>query len=133
MMRPACLIFFFLLSQIAFSAAKPHTITFGKWTTVEWFVGHDEAQSIGLKIRPLYVDSHLKEYTFGAPHEITDRLFVVRRAFRLNDTLPADKIPRWRWERGGWLLVDRAAAHITTISLPEFDVYYSVASWYRDY
>jgi hypothetical protein len=30
-------------------------------------------------------------------------------------------------------MVDRSAAHITKISLPEFDSYYSVASWYRDY
>jgi hypothetical protein len=37
------------------------------------------------------------------------------------------------WQRGGWLLVDRMTAHVSAISYPEFDSYYSVASWYRDY
>ena len=71
----------------------------------------------------------------GAPHEITERLFVVRRAFRVNDTLPGDEAaaPGWVWQRGGWLLVDRLTGHISAIALPEFDPYYSVASWYRDY
>ncbi len=40
---------------------------------------------------------------------------------------------RWVWQRGGWLLVDRMTGHVSAISLPEFDSYYSVASWYRDY
>jgi len=36
---------------------------------------------LDLKVRPLFVDTRLKEYTTGTPHELTDRLFVVRRAF----------------------------------------------------
>ena len=53
--------------------------------------------------RGLYVDTRLKEYTTGVPHEGTDRLVVVRRVFRLNDTLPDETgpTPRWQWERGG--------------------------------
>src|SRR4029077_3198727 len=69
-----------------------------------------------------------------ATHEITDRLFVVRRAFRINDSLPQESTspPHWQWQRGGWLLVDRLTGHISPITLPEFDVLYSAASWYRD-
>jgi hypothetical protein len=60
---------------------------------------------------------------------------VVRRAFRVNDSLPGEPaVPsRWLWQRGGWLLVDRMTGHISAITLPEFDSCYSVASWYRDY
>ena len=66
---------------------------------------------------------------------MTDRLIVVRRAFRLNDALPeeATSIPNWRWQRGGWLLVDRITGHVSPINLPEFDAFYSKAAWYRDY
>jgi hypothetical protein len=38
-----------------------------------------------------------------------------------------------QWQRGGWLLVDRLTGHVSSINLPEFDVFYSAASWYRDY
>jgi hypothetical protein len=48
---------------------------------------------------------------------------------------PRNPPPRrhWHWQRGGWLLVDRSADHITPINLPDFDPLYSVASGYRDY
>jgi hypothetical protein len=123
------------LSSVALSAPKPHTVAFGKWTTIKWMIGPVEDQPIDLKIRPLVIDGHIKEYSVGTPHDITEQQFVVRRAFRLNDALPDDKTPQthWRWERGGWLLVDRVSAHVTQINLPEFDSYSSVASWYRDY
>lgn len=88
---------------------------------------------LDLKVRPLFVDTRLKEYTTGNPHELTDRLFVVRRAFRINDALPAENAARWQWQRGGWLLVDRLTGRISQLNLPEFDPYYSTASWYRDY
>ena len=76
-----------------------------------------------------------KNLLSGPPHDITERLFVVRRVFRLNDALPEDKATpsHWRWERGGWLLVDRISTHISQVYLPDFDSYSSVASWYRDY
>lgn len=126
---------FVLLAPAALAATKPHAVAFGKWTTVQWMVGPDEDQPLDLKIRPLLVDGRVKEYTLALPHEITERLFVVRRAFRQNDALPDDKVApsHWRWERGGWLLVDRVSTHITQISLPEFDSYSSMATWYRDY
>ena len=124
-----------LLPAIAAAATKPHVISFGKWTSVKWFAGPNENQAIDLKVRPLFVDAHLKEFALGLPHDVTDRLFVVRRAFKLNDALPEDanSTPHWRWERGGWLLVDRVSGHVSQIALPEFDPYYSAASWYRDY
>jgi len=117
----------------AFAAPKAHVIAFGKWTAVKWYAGPEKP--LDVRIRPLFVDTRLKEYTTGAPHDITDRLFVVRRMFRLNDALPAEAntSQRWVWERGGWLLVDRVSGRIAQINLPEFDPFYSTASWYRDY
>jgi hypothetical protein len=66
------------------------------------------------------------------PHEVTDRLFVIRRAYRLNDNLPPETgVPRWQWQRGGWLMVDRVTGRVSQVALPEFDAFYSAASWYR--
>jgi hypothetical protein len=124
-----------LFNGAALGVPKPHVVNFGKWIPIKWCVGSEESKCIDLKIRNLYVDGRMKEFTLGAPHEISERLFVVRRVFRLNDSLPSDTAspPRWQWQRGGWLLVDRVTGHVSAISLPEFDSYYSVASWYRDY
>jgi hypothetical protein len=124
-----------LVSLPAFGAPKSHVIAFGKATSIKWLVGPAEDKALDLKVRALYVDTRLKEFTLGAPHDVTDRLFVVRRAFRLNDNLPEESAsaPRWHWQRGGWLLVDRVTGKISQITLPEFDPYYSTASWYRDY
>jgi len=116
------------------AAAKTHVITFGKTVPVKWFSANDETQPRILKVRALLVDGRVKEYTLGFAHEVTERLFVVQRAFRLNDSLPDDTgAPRWQWQRGGWLLVDRLTGHVSTINLAEFDSTYSAASWYRDY
>jgi hypothetical protein len=124
-----------LFAGSALAVPKPHVVSFGKWTAVQWFAGAQEAEALNLKVRGLYVDSRLKEFTLGPPHEITDRLFLVRRAFRMNDALPQDSgaAPNWRWQRGGWLLVDRVTGRVSTVGLPDFDPYYSAASWYRDY
>jgi len=134
------LIFFVavLVSINAAGAVRHHVITFGKWMNVPWFVdsgpqgGGDTATTI--KVRPLLVDTQVKEFTLGPPHDITDRLFVVRRAFRVNDSLPQESpAPHWQWQRGGWLLIDRITGHVSAINLPEFDSAYSEASWFRDY
>ena len=123
-----------LLTSAASGASKPHIISFGKWSTIKWCIGPSEGKCLDLKVRVLYVDGRARESTLGAAHEITERLFVVRRAFRVNDALPGDAAASgWVWQRGGWLLVDRTTGHISSIALPEFDPYYSVASWYRDY
>ncbi|HEV2469676.1 MAG TPA: hypothetical protein VGS78_10810 [Candidatus Sulfotelmatobacter sp.] len=126
-----CLIFG---TSAATAAPKVHVISFGKWISTQWNPGFDAKEKpLMLKVRTLVVDGRVKEYVSGSPHEVTDRLFVVRRAFRVNDSLPEDSLARWQWQRGGWLLVDRLTGHITPIHLPEFDAYYSAASWYRDY
>jgi hypothetical protein len=80
-----------LLQPIALAATKPHTITFGKQTTVQWSpatVSSENDKPQTLKVRPLLVDARVKEFTLGPAHDVTDRLFVVRRAFRINDSLP---------------------------------------------
>ena len=116
------------------SAALPksHVITFGKWMSVQWPDATGK-KLLDLRVRPLFVDTRLKEYTTGATHDLTDRLFAVRRMFRVNDALPEENAVRWQWQRGGWLLVDRVSGKVSPLSLPEFDPFYSTASWYRDY
>ena len=118
------------------AATKPHVITFGKWISAKWPNATGQ-KLLDLKVRPLFVDARLKEYTTGIPHELTDRLLVARRAFRVNDSLPSDEAnshaTRWQWQRGGWLLVDRLTGRVSQLTLPEFDPFYSTASWYRDY
>jgi hypothetical protein len=133
-MRPHLCFLLILLSPTALGAPKPHVIVLGKASSIKWLVGPAEEKALDLKVRGLYVDSRLKEYTVGPAHDVTDRLFVVRRMFRVNDNLPDESAaPRWHWQRGGWLLVDRVTGRIAQIPLPEFDPYYSTASWYRDY
>jgi len=123
-----------LLATAAGATTKVHVISFGKWTSVQWFlVARTDEKPLALKIRALVVDGRVKEYMLGAPHDVTERLFVVRRAFRVNDSLAEDSGPRWQWQRGGWLLVDRMTGRVSAVNLPDFDVYYSAASWYRDY
>jgi hypothetical protein len=86
-----------------------------------------------LKVRPLLVDGHQKEWTTGDAHDVTDRSFTIRRAMRLNDALPGDTAARWSWQPGPWLLVDRSTGHITALHLPDFDAGVSDAIWFRDY
>jgi hypothetical protein len=130
------LIFATLWSGIASceAASKPHVISFGKWTSAKWPNATGQ-KLLDIKVRALFVDSRLKEYTTGVPHEVTDRLFVVRRVFRVNDALPSANanLPSWQWQRGGWLVVDRLTGRVAQLTLPEFDPFYSTASWYRDY
>ncbi len=135
MRRTVFLIFAVLVPCLAVAAAKPHVVSFGKWMPVKLFVGPTEDKTIPIQVRPLYVDSKLKEFTTGETHYITDRMFVVRRAFRINDSLPTDekKLPKWMWQRGGWLLVDTMTGRVSQVTLPDFDPYYSEVAWYRDY
>jgi hypothetical protein len=130
-------IFFLLFASVAplAAAAKPHVVSFGAPTQVKLYVGPSEDKIVDITVLALYVDTKLKEYTTGPRHDVTDRVFVVRRAFRINDALPDDpkKHPRWLWQRGGWLLVDRSSGKVSSIKLPDFDPFYSEVSWYRDY
>lgn len=102
---------------------------------VKLFIGTNEDKSIDLKVRPLLVDGKIKEFTTGESHEVTEQTFVIQRAYRVNDTLPDDprQLPKWRWQRGTWLLVDRTNGHVSRLNLPDFDPYYSAVSWYRDF
>jgi hypothetical protein len=86
-----------------------------------------------LKVRPLFVDERQREWTTGEIHDVTDRSFAVRRAMRLNDALTSDREPRWVWQPGPWLLVDRVTGHIAALHLPDFDPAVSNAVWFRDY
>lgn len=122
------------VSLSAYGVVKPKVITYGKTLTVKLFIGPTEDKTMDMKVRGLYVDGNLKEFVTGESHDVTDRLFVVRKAYRLNDNLPEDtKTPHWKWQRGGWLMVDRVTARITPLKLPEYDPFYSSVAWYRDY
>ena len=134
MRSPVVLVAALLVSSFAFGV-KQHVITFGKPMPVKLFLGPSEDHTADIHVRSLFVDTKLREFTTGEPHDITDTLFVVRRAFRINDGLPEEprKPPKWMWQLGGWLLVDRSNGRITQVALPEFDPFYSDVAWYRDY
>jgi len=114
-------------------AAKPKIITFGRWMTVKWLVGTQEETSLELKVRPLLVNGEVKFMSTGDSHDITSQVFVVREAHRLNDMLPTETSPKWKWQPGGWVMVNRPSARISKLTLPEFDSFYSEAAWYRDF
>jgi hypothetical protein len=124
-----------LFASFCFAAAKPHVVSFGKLMPVKLFLGPSEDRTIDMQVRALFIDSKLKEFTTGDTHDVTDTIFVVRRAFRINDSLPDEprKAPKWMWQRGGWLMVDRSTGRVTPVVLPEFDPFYSDVAWYRNY
>src|ERR1041385_6362764 len=76
-----CTICVMWLSSLAGAATKVHVISFGKWTAVTWNAGADD-KPVTMKVRALMVDGRVKEYVTGAPHDVTDRVFVARRVFR---------------------------------------------------
>lgn len=121
-----------LLSTVAAAAPRRHPVGFGKWMTVR-LAGSAGEPATQMRVRPLFVDGRLREYTLGESHEVTDRLLVVQQADRLNDALAGERGPRWKWQRGGWLLVERASGRVRRLSLPDFNPSASQASWYRDY
>ena len=130
-LQRTCLMLLVLLSS-ALAAPRQHTIVLGKWRTVTGV--SDSQKGPEIRLRELLIDDKLREYTAGPMHEITDRLFVLRRAQRLNDALPEDTRPaRWVWRLAGWISVDRQTGHISQLNLPMFDPESSEASWYRDY
>jgi hypothetical protein len=122
------------------AASKPKTVVLGASRRVIYSKAGDPAgAALGeteLRIRALLVDGVLKEWTTSDPHDVTDRSFVVRRAIRLNDALPGDQPAtekHWVWQRGPWLLVDRATGHVTPVKLPDYDPGVSQVAWFRDY
>jgi hypothetical protein len=117
--------------------AKGHTVNFGGVKKVPYSIAGDPAGNNGdekeLKIRPLLIDDKVKEWTTGEAHDVTDRSVAVRRALKVNDALPTDKVEHWVWQRGPWLLIDRANGHILALKLPDFDPSVSNVTWFRDY
>jgi len=92
-----------------------------------------EPGETSLEVRALIVDGGLKEWTTGEAHDVTERSFVVRRAIRMNDSLPGDAKEHWVWQRGPWLLVDRATGRFTALKLPDYSPAVSQVVWFRDY
>jgi hypothetical protein len=122
---------------------KGHTVLLGAVRRVAYSRAGDPAGAAAdeteLKVRALVVDGVVKEWTTGEAHDVTDRSFVVRRAIRMNDSLPGDKqgpgdkAGRWVWQRGPWLLVDRMTGRIAALKLPDYDPGVSQVVWFRDY
>jgi hypothetical protein len=126
-------IWILLLHFNAFAASKPHVVSFGRWTSIS-IRSEGVIQPTVIKIRALYVDGRVKEFTFGTAHDVTERTFVVQRIYRMNNSLPQQAgSPQWQWQRGGWLLVDRTSGKIQQLALAEFDPDSSAANWFRDY
>ena len=82
------LILMFVLS--AGAASKPHVVSLGKAVPVKLLLERSEEPLVSITVRPLYLDTKLKENTTGPAHDITDRVFVIRRAYRVNDSLPTE-------------------------------------------
>jgi hypothetical protein len=122
-----------LLAGSGLAVPRQRSVVLGKWYTVRTWA--DSGESAQIKIRKLLVNERVVEYTFGPSHDVTDRVFVTRRAYRINDTLPKDEpqAPRWVWRLDGWISVDRLTGHVASLNLPAFDAEISQASWYRDY
>jgi len=66
MTRRLLLIFFAALPGVGRMrrVTKPHVITFGKWTAAK-YPNATGQKLIDLKVRALFVDTRLKEYTTG--------------------------------------------------------------------
>src|SRR5262249_43904271 len=131
-MRSALLVTMVLvLASSGRSAPRQHTILLGRWRSVE--VRSDSGRTQQMRVQELIVDGHLREYTSGPPHDVTERLFVVRRAYRMNDALPDEnrKAPQWVWRLGGWVSVGRPTGHIAPLDPPAFDGKLFQATWYR--
>src|ERR1700733_15026412 len=118
---------FVLIPCPALWAAVPkiHTVTLGPvkrvpYTPPEATPDNKSEEATTLRVRGLFVDDRQKERTDGEMPEVTDRSFVIRRALRINDSLPSEAA-RWTWQPGPWLMVDRVTGHITALHLPAFD------------
>ncbi len=129
---PTLILLLVLSMASAGAAPRQHTVFLGPWRNAS--VNTESGKTVPIKLRNLLVDNKFKEHTAGPSHEVTDRLFVVRKAAQLNDSLPeeASKTPRWVWRLEGWIGVDRQTGRVTQINLPMFDLETSEVSWYRD-
>src|SRR5579859_2496556 len=120
-MRFSVLCAILMLGVCTYAAPRQHTVVLARWRAVE--VHSESGTTKQMKVRELIIDGRSREYTTGLVHEVTERLFVVRRSYRMNDALPGDSsnVPRWVWRLGGWISVDRQTGHVAQLSLPAFD------------
>lgn len=118
-------------------APKSHSVALGGVRHEAYSAEGDPAGALPgekeLSVRPLVVDGQVKDWTTGDLHLVTERSFTVRRALRVNDSLPSDKTVQWVWQRGPWLLVDRQTGKVTVLRLPDFQSGVSDVVWFRDY
>ena len=145
-------------SRAATPPKKPHVVLLGAVRSVPYSRAGDPSgaapDETKLATRPLLVDGRVSEWTTGDAHEVTPTSFVVRRAVRVNDALPAESpaetpaasssgAPKpaeakpaqshWVWQRGPWLLVDKTTAHVSVLKLLDYDPSISQVAWFRDY
>ena len=113
------IMFVLLISASTWAAPRQHAITFGQWMKVKLFIGPEENKVEEMKVRTLTVDGRIREFVTGEVHDVTDRVFVARRAYRLNDALPEDGKPRpdWKWQRGGWKITLSTIARWISLEL----------------
>jgi hypothetical protein len=132
-----CCVLSLIVAPHSLAATKVHTVSLGSGKSVPYSAIGDPAGALAtekqLRVRPLIVDEKIREWTTGESHAITDRSFVVRRALRLNDSLPGDKAEHWIWQRGPWLMIDRVKGSVTALHLPDYDPAVSNVIWFRDY
>ncbi|HEY6305185.1 MAG TPA: hypothetical protein VI488_01850 [Candidatus Angelobacter sp.] len=131
-----CFSVLLLLAGSGLAAPRQRAVVLGTWHTVKTLA--DSGETGEVRIRKLLVDGRVVEYTSGLPHDVTDRVFVIRRAYRINDALPPrpenePPPPQWVWRLDGWISVDRFTGRVIPLNLPAFDSETSQASWYRDY
>ncbi len=126
-----------ILPAMAWCVPKAHVVALGGVRKEPYSAAGDPAgarkDETELRVRPLVVDGNVKEWTTGEMHDLTGRSFAIRRAMRLNDALPTDKVERWVWQRGPWIVVDRTTGKVTAVRLPDFDPAVSDVVWFRDY
>ena len=97
--------FLFLVTLIVCSevtaAPRQHTVVLGRFRAVDAL--DQNGLSTKIRVRELVVDGRVREYTSGNPHDVTDRLFVIRRVRRINDSLPSEagQKARWIWQLEG--------------------------------
>ena len=109
--------------------AQGHVLGWGSWTSITLDSGER------ISVRPILIDGRVKDYSTGMPHQVTESLWVVRRAMRINNALPQDtsKHPQWTWQVGGWISVNSSTGRISQLNLPVFDPHSSKVSWFQDY
>lgn len=123
-------LFMGMMVLVAAAVAAPgHVLGWGSSTSITLASGEK------ISVRPILIDGRVKDYFTGMAHQVTESLWVVRQAMRINNALPQDnsKHPQWTWQVGGWISVNSSTGRITQLNLPAFDPHNSQASWFQDY